>query len=394
MMQSRRAFLKSMVVLAAAGVTLSPAHVWGAMQQKERSCLVVGSDRAACIVDLENMVGKRVEVGFFAHSFAPHPDPARFVGMTKWERGAAEVNFETGKARQIPIEPGWEFYGHAAYVPEKKLIFFSRVDNSTGKGYLTGYDPETYKIMENFQVTPGGLHECLRMADNTYVVSSSGLHRNVGLAQMGRGSNFDGAKRVAPSALVRVDLLGSGKVISELTIDNPNYQMAHFRVTKAGQILAIGAGLTAAVGGSIYYSPDGKQPLRWVEIPPEMQKEIDAGIEWNAITRPNLRNIAKEVLSIALNGDHTRAAVTYPPAGKIILIDMTQGKVVNMFDQLAKDVVGRNVAYDPVTDRLISGGLSLSYLNDTFTQHEEKSLADDVRPNGVHSLLLPSKIVI
>jgi hypothetical protein len=359
-MASRRDFLKSLVALAAAGASFHPLQLLAGTPQ-ERNCLIVGSDTSACLVDLEKFTAKRVDIGMRAHSFIPHPhNPMRFIAVEKWGPSSAEVDFEKSTKRLLIADGGEEFYGHGLYVKEKKAIFITRIDNA-GLGYLTGYDPETYKILHNFQVTAGGLHECHRMADNSVMIASAGSRRPY------RAGPREPWAWVEHSALVRVDMLNGGKELGRLSIEDKDQVVAHFVVTRAGQILAL-SGPTPGVKrqqGDLFYSPDGIQPLRRLDMPADMPKPIRG-----------------EMLSVALNADHSRAVVTNPGSEQVILVDMKEGKTLKVLPQPSK-----NMAFDPVRNKFIGGNKWLSLMDTAFDGQTKQSLADNILVDGAHSII-------
>ncbi len=348
MEHSRRDFLKYVMALSATGVAIDPLRVVAATASSQEF-LVVGSLSKAVCANLTKQTAKHIEIGFLAHSLLRHPKyPMRYLAMEKWGPHAAVVDFDTEEVKQLSSGGKNHFYGHGRYVAEKKAFYVSRVSLDTGKGYMVAYDHETFEPGEAILTTPGGLHECHRMADNTFAVTSSGMKADdYGDPRKGN--------RVAKSALTFVDIIGSGKVTRELTIDDKEQIIGHFEVTKHGKIIALTSPVRQFKGndmrtaskdnsGYIYISKDGKEPL----------KLLDWGYQLN-------RQIKGEILSIALNDDHTRAAVTNPLAGNVMLLDIVNDKVIRSID-----APFRGIVWDPTLKGYIGSERNLVWIDPDF----------------------------
>lgn len=350
MEHSRRDFLKYVMALSATGVAIDPLRVVAATAASQEF-LVVGSFTKAVCANLTKQTAKHIEIGFLAHSLLRHPKyPMRYLAMEKWGPHAAVVDFETEEVKHISSGKQNLFYGHGRYVEEKKAFYMSRVSLETGKGYMVAYDPETLEQGEAILTTPGGLHECRRMPDNTFAVTSSGMKADdYGDPRKGH--------RIAKSALTFVDIINTGKVTKELTIDDDKQIIGHFEVTKHGKIIALTSPTRQFLGddmrtaskdnsGYIYISKDGNEPL----------KLLDWGYKLN-------RQIKGEILSVALNDDHTRAAVTNPLVGNIILIDLVNDKVIKSLDAPFKGIV-----WDPTLKGYLGTDQNLVWIDPDFNK--------------------------
>jgi hypothetical protein len=370
MIHSRRRFLKSLLALPAVGVAMyslrslaSPAEI--------KNYLVVGSDKGASLVDLDAHTVKHVSLDFSPHSFVPHPSlPMRFVGIEKWGWDAAEVDFEKGTARPIPSGDGFQFYGHGIYIEEHKAVFIARVDTKTGLGHLVGYDPITYEILRDFQVAPGGLHDCHRLSDGTLMFASSGI-RLIGDKVKGDKKPYlaplINGEHVAPSALIRIDIQ-DGKVLGQLPIEDEIQSIGHFAVTKNGEVLALCTSRKGRVG-NLYYSPNLTGPLKPVKFNPDIQARLIG-----------------EMLSVALNADHSHAAVTNPASSTVILVDMKTGEVLKTQNEMLL-----NIAFNPKHPSFLGSFKKLKIIDDAFTHVDDFAL-NDPNPslNGAHSILVNS----
>ncbi|MDX1921785.1 MAG: DUF1513 domain-containing protein [Alphaproteobacteria bacterium] len=304
---------------------MSPLRVLARSATQE--CIVVGSVNKAVYANLSTQTVKQVDLGFPGHAFIRHPKyPSRYLTTQKWGANAAVVDFETETVMKIDAGKENWFYGHGHYIEEKDAFYLARVSLETGKGYYAAYDPETYKPGEAFQVTPGGLHDCHRMADKTLAIASSGVRAE-------KYSDPNKGMRIAKSSIVFVDIAGKGNVVRELTIDDPWQMIGHFQVTKTGKIIALTCpqkqldnyNMRTADhnnSGYVYFSSDGKQSLKVMDWGHDLQTQIKGVI-----------------LSIALNDDHTRAAVTNPLVGNIVLLDVVNEKVLKSINAPFKGVV-------------------------------------------------------
>jgi hypothetical protein len=339
MQHSRRDFLKYVLALTATSVQLDPMSAFAAANAN-KNVLMFGSKNRVFMADLAKQSIHSLFIGFTGHGFLQHPkNPSRFLVLEKWGSHGVDINFETGKAIRINSGKDFLFYGHGIFVEELKAVFTSRVSISSGKGYLTGYDPETYKIKYHYQAAPGGLHDCHRLADNTFMIASMGLRADY----LGNPLH---STRIEKSALVNIDLIHGGKILRTMPADNPDAAMAHFTVTKTGKLMALSVPAADAKDqrGYVFISSDGKKPLRqmaWGE-------QLDA-------------KISGEILSIALNEDHSRAAVTNPNGKVVVLIDMNEEKVIKHLD-----VELKGISYDPEQKKYIGTDKQMVLIDENF----------------------------
>lgn len=355
------------LALGAAGAVFHPFRLSlaGAPAGYGGRFLIVGGSGGACLIDLQARALKFLKLGFEAHSFLPHPAGGlRFIGMEKWGPSAADLDFETGAVKPFNSGEHFHFYGHGLYSPAHKNIFITRVDHTTGLGHLVGYDPDTLEIRNDFQVTPGGLHECHWLPDGSMMVTSSGI-------SPGGYANPQAGKRSEPSALKRVDMEGKGEVLGQLAIEDDDQILGHFTITGKGQILALSGPVPRGPPhGYLYYSPTPTEKLRRLEMGPELEAHLKS-----------------EMLSVALNGDQTRAAVTNPASGTIILVDMVEGKILTFAHQEA-----RSVAFDRFDGKFLTGMGALTAIDENFARMEPFTLTTAApqmpATGGAHSLAL------
>ncbi|MDX1921784.1 MAG: DUF1513 domain-containing protein [Alphaproteobacteria bacterium] len=358
-----------MALTASTGLAIDPLRVFAAASTVQEY-LVVGSYTKAVRANLTQQTVKQLEIGFLAHSLLRHPKyPHRYLAMEKWGPNAAMVDFETGEVKKVLGGENQHFYGHGRYVPEKNAFYVSRVSVETGKGYLAAYDPETYEAKDAIHVCMGGLHECRRMPDNTYAVTSSGVKAD------DYGDPRKG-KRVEPSSLRFVDIVGSGKVVRDLSIQDDKQVIGHFEITKHGQIIALSSPLSQFLGGDlrtasrnnagyVYFSRDGKEPLKEMDWGHDLQMQIKG-----------------EILSIALNEDHTQAAVTNPLAGNVVLLDLEKQKVIK-----SVEAPFRGIVWDPLSKGYIGSERHLVWIAPDFSKMTKLPIENKAGYSSSHSIL-------
>jgi hypothetical protein len=338
---SRRDFMGYMLALTASGAILQPIEAL-AEATAPRESLIVGTDNSASLINLISHTVNQIVLSFKPHSFIQHPQvSSRFIAIEKWGPNAAEVDFETGSVKPLENDDTHHFYGHGFYQKQGNTVFISRVDKQTGLGYFTGYKLDDYTIINHYHVAPGGLHECRHLPDDTVMVTSSGIKAdNYAAPQSGT--------RVAPSALLHIDVNASVKVIGEMPIPDDEQILGHFSITKAGQILALSGPKPGPETGSgkLYYSPNIHTPLKAITFDANLQNRTQG-----------------EMLSVALNTDETRAAVTNPTGKNIILIDMLAGTVIKTMQRN-----WHGVAFDPLQKMFVGSYPGLDVVDDTFKE--------------------------
>ncbi|MBU6235614.1 MAG: DUF1513 domain-containing protein [Alphaproteobacteria bacterium] len=364
---SRREFVSFVMAAVASGALYRSIPSLAGDGDAPRECLIVASQKQAALIDLAAGDVKTVDIGFSAHSFVQHPtNPKKFIAIEKWGANSAEVDFGTGTQR--PIRHGkdemTQYYGHGFYHEAKKAIFITRVDITSGRGFLSGYNPDTYEIMYDYPVTPGGLHECHRMADGTYMVACSGVKTHNFLPPI-YGDKF------GPSSLVKVDVDNDGKVLGELPIHD-DFIIGHFGLTKKNQVLALSTASykDTNLPGNLYYSPDCIEPLKKIEIPAEVAK-----------------NLKGEMLSVALNEKEDLAAVTNPMGKTVLLINMENGTLVEAINDS-----WRSISYDPVNDRFIGATPNIEAIGQDFSgatplSIKQKEGSPQYEFTGAHSII-------
>lgn len=357
---TRRQFMAFIATAAAAGAVFHPFRVMAA-GAGVRNCLVVGAAKGGAMIDLASRKIVQIPLDFHPHSFMQHPNhPMKFIGIEKWGPNAAEVDFETRQVRALDKSDTWHYYGHGIYDEKKNAIFITRVNKSTGLGHLIGFDPDTYAVVEDYQVAAGGLHECHALPGRQVMFASSGIRAaDYSMPQLG--------PRMESTALVIADI-DTGKVVQALYAHDEDQIIGHFAVTKTGALLAL-AGPTPtgkAKAGHLYYSPGRDTPLKALVWPQDAAQAIKG-----------------EMLSVALNDDHTRAAVTNPAGKCVALVDMTKGEIIRVMEE---DWNG--VAFDAASQKFVGTHLGIETIDEDFRDVATFSLDTDesgLTLSGAHS---------
>lgn len=365
---TRRDFLAFLTASAVSGILFQPSRLIAA-DTPHAQCLVVGSGKGVALANLATNEVTKIDLGFSPHSFIQHPHyPKRFIAIEKWGTGGTEIDFETGTVINIDGNNQNQMYGHGFYNEAKDCFFITRVDVTNGNGYLSGFDRNSLKKKYDYWVTPGGLHDCHRMSDGSYLVACSGVQTRTYLPPIHNG------EKVATSSLKKIDVDGDGKILAEMKIKDEDQILGHFAVTKTNQILAL-SGPSYAAGneapGKLYYSPDAKAPLEEIPLPEDV-----------------LKNIKGEMLSVALNKRESRAAVTNPMGKIILLIDMKRGRFIKAVNE-----TWRGVAFNPQTNQFVGTNPGLETIEADFSDLSEivfqkPTDADhQIELSGAHSLL-------
>jgi|GEM_PF-5160931 len=346
---------------AAAGAVFHPFKAI-AGNVASRNCLVVGSAKGGALVDLLSHKIINVPLDFHPHSFMQHPKhPMKFIGIEKWGPNAVEVDFESKAVRPLDKSDDWHYYGHGIFDKKKNAIFMTRVDLKTGHGHLIGFDPDTYEIVENYQVAPGGLHECHALPGRQVMFASSGIRAaDYDMPQIGQ--------RMESTGLVIVDI-DTGKVEQKMFAHDEDQIIGHFAVTRTGALLALAGPrpLQEKVpAGHLYYSPGRDTPLRALVWPEDAAKAIRG-----------------EMLSVALNDDHTRAAVTNPAGNRVALVDMSKGEILKVMEENWS-----GVAFDPVSQQFVGTHLGIETIDKNFRAVTQFSIGPEdstLTLSGAHS---------
>jgi hypothetical protein len=353
MLISRRELLKATFFAATVAPFISTHDVLASLTSDSRA-IIVGSDKSVCLINFNDFSVKRIELGFPPHGFVQHPDnPNQFVVVQKWGPGCASVDFSAGKViSQMDNANLDSFYGHGVYDPKTKNFFVTRVNKETKQGHLIGYEGKTFKKVADYQVTPGGLHDCHFLKDGRFVLASTGM-------QDMEYESDTRAHRVEKSALVMVDL-SSGKVIDKAVVEDDDQILSHFTVLASGEIIALCTKkpLSQARHGEVYFSKAFGQPFEACNWKGQNEK------------------MRGEMLSAAVNKDETLVAITNPGGPNIVLIDIAKRELVS-----SAKASTRAIVYDADSSTFISIGNTVTDRGDMLDENKK------IRPSKVSSKL-------
>ena len=330
--------------------------------------LIAGSEKTVCAVDLSTRQVAQVPVAFKPHGYAQNPrQPARIWAFEKWGRGAAEVDFVTGAVSHAFVSPeNMQFFGHGFFSRDGKTCFAVREDLSTGLGHCIGFDSETYREVMDIQATPGGLHECHLLTDDTFLVASNGAP-----VIFKDGVMLD-SPMVERSSLVHVDPV-VGKVIDKKFIADDDQIIGHFALSASGTILALSSQRRSAQArhGAVYFGHVVQPTLRRVELPEPLEAKL-----------------VGEMLSIAIDEARHLAVVTNPGGARVLFIDSRTGTFLGALENKINGVV-----FDEALAGFIGSGRELVLL--TALQDKPQRLAATDKAgaaflagfDGAHSIL-------
>lgn len=371
---SRRRFLQ--LVSAGCGTVLFPTCL--AMAGKGSSAvrnlgkrLIVGGDDSIHIFDKDSLTPlMKIGVGFLAHSFMLHPmknnklwSIQRYSAQENNDRfQAVEVDLEEGEVtNNIYTAPGSEFRGHGFFLPRTNILFITRVDKEKHTSYLTGYDAETGRIVQDIQIALGSCHEARYMPGQNALIATGGTK----LFQLqGKMKNKPGATGF--SEIYRIDLK-SGKLISSSSIRDEMQSLAHFEHLADGRIIAVSKSVYAEmhqdVGpkglGKVYVGKEGEE-LKPLLVPDSAKHNL----------RPS------EWFSIAIN-DHNHTLIVSDYINRALFsFDLAAGDYIDRYDM---DVF--SLLFDAEKKKYITCSNSICAYNEAFSK-PLKTFSPDAIYNG------------
>lgn len=327
---------------------------------------LVGTDDAVCLINLDTKNITHLQVGFKPHSFTRNPHhPSQMMTIEKWGSRGAIIQFEDGKddgklIQRINCPENYLYFGHVVFSPFDQRYLATRVDMTTGKGYLIGFDAQTFKQVSEHNVSPGALHDCHFLPDNTLLVASEGA-RYIGHVDIETHS------RAARSSLVQYDLYHD-KVIKNIYADKEEQTLSHFQILDNGAIIALSTTANPMAHGNAFFcAPRG---------------DVLKKISWSIDTDKKARG---EVLSIAVDTKDGIAMLTNPDAKLAILINSATGEHIKTIDS----VDARSIAYDPARGSFICGKQQLMFFDkDGNRQDGTMTMARNMPLAGSHAIML------
>ncbi len=300
-MLKRRDFL----LFSAGGVAyffLPTRAAWAAREQTK--WLILGSGTDFVRIDLTTSRRETVSTPTKAHSFTILPgEPNQVLGIEKWDRRLSHVDF--AKKRLVrSVEPVGKrnFYGHVCWDPQGRHFISPQMDPQTARSYLVWYDRDSFKAVDEVELTLGGCHDLAVLpGTDLLAVTSSGL------AQTYDNPHGPPVKRVGPSAIIFYDMK-KRKVAQRHELGRSGVFPGHLRVGSAGQVYfltSMAVGEKGPVSGGIYDTNLTQAPREWI-IPESFRTSLIG-----------------EFLSIEIDEKLNRLVASNPTSRQLLTFDLT-----------------------------------------------------------------------
>jgi hypothetical protein len=192
-----------------------------------------------CLFDLDRGDSRTIDMTFFGHGLAVHPqEPWRAVMFEKKGPGACEFDLRAGRVlRPVTTPAARAFYGHGAYSRDGKLLYATENDLDTRDGLIAVRDASTLRELGRFPTYGKSPHDCRLIDDGRTLAITNG------------GGKID---EDAPPSVTFVDVQ-SEKLQEKLVFETPRINAGHLALTRGRDLVAISAprdGLpTTALGG-------------------------------------------------------------------------------------------------------------------------------------------------
>jgi hypothetical protein len=336
--------------------------------------LVTATGQVAAIIDLEALRITHIPLGFIPHSFVQspkNPDRVWAIKMESWaatlpiskeEMGqpwAAEMDLREQKVLQnlyLPETSGLS--GHGFFTADAAVLFIPRIDMEKGSIYLTGYEAnDCRKIVADYPVAPGTVHDSRLLPDGTAMVASSGFMKK-----------YDSKLRVKKDELIQFDI-HAGRSTRTWALDDDKQLLSHFAALKDGSFLVVSEGDIGNVPGMAYIGGRGSASLE--EIP------------FSGHVKPG---VPGELLSLAVNEARHRAVVTNPQNFRLLVIDIEHRAFVKEITHHSFGMV-----FDEKAERFIGSGEGLYLLDAKGNADGNKEASRFKMPHSfdsAHSLLI------
>lgn len=256
-----------------------------------------------------------VPLPFEPHSFLLHPkNPARVWVVENFGGNACEIDCNENRIiRTLTVpEDKQLFMGHAFFTPDATRLCVTSMDAGTGAGGLAIFDESNLSAQGFHPATPGNLHQCMLLPDNTVYITSLGRRE---------GKEKRQAEQLERSSLVRIDL--DGKLLDKKTLESDDQSIGHFTVMNDGTVIAV----TRTVGGSnvasgtTYISDKGTAAFREIDWPQELRAQFKGSM-----------------LGVAVDEKNHIAAVSNPPASLMMFLDTRDWSTLGHIKRTAKGV--------------------------------------------------------
>jgi hypothetical protein len=308
-----------------------------------------------CLFDLDHGDSRTIDMSFFGHGLALHPqEPWRAVMFEKKGPGACEMDLRAGRVlRPLTTPPDRAFYGHGAYSRDGKLLYATENQLDTRDGLVAVRDASTLRELGRFPTYGKSPHDCRLIDEGRTLAITNG------------GGTIDEA--AAPSVTF-VDVR-SEKLEERVTFATPRVNAGHLAISRGRDLVAISAprdGLPKTALGGVTIRV-GSGPFSTMSEPQEV------------VTR-----MVGESLSLCIDEATGVVGVTNPDGNIVTFWDLREKRFVRKLDVPAPR---------GLTQTLDGEHLVLSYGAGTLTLLDPRHLTPVAERRVPTSMLSGSHIV-
>jgi hypothetical protein len=256
-----------------------------------------------CLFDLDHGSSRTVDMSFFGHGLAVHPqEPWRAAMFEKKGAGACELDLRAGRVlRPLTTPTGRAFYGHGAYSRDGKLLFATENELDTRDGLVAVRDAATLRELGRFPTYGKSPHDCHLIDDGRTLAITNG------------GGTID---EDAPPSVTFVDV-ASEKLLEKLVFETPRINAGHLALTRGRDLVASSAprdGLPkTALGGVTMRKGSGR--FATMSEPAEV-----------------IGRMVGESLSLCIEEKTGVVGVTNPDGNIVTFWDLAQERLVKKLD--------------------------------------------------------------
>lgn len=169
----------------------------------------------------------RIPLNFTGHGLALNPRRSCEAVLLE-KRGAGGCSLDLAARRVVraltPL-PGHAFYGHAAYSADAAWVFVIEAEAESGKGVISVRDARDLTVVQRLPTHGHAPHDCRLVDDGRALAVTNG------------GGPVSSDHR----ASVAVIDLGSGALLEEHALDDPNRNAGHLAVSADGSLAVVSA---------------------------------------------------------------------------------------------------------------------------------------------------------
>jgi uncharacterized protein len=256
-----------------------------------------------CLFDLDHEASRTVDMTFFGHGLAVHPqEPWRAVMFEKKGPGACELDLRAGRVvRPVTTPKSRAFYGHGAYSRDGMLLFATENELDTREGLVAVRDASRLRELGRFPTYGKSPHDCRLIDEGRTLAITNG------------GGTID---EDAPPSVTFVDVQ-SEKLQEKLVFGTPRINAGHLALTRSRDLVTSSAprdglpktdlgGVTMRVGGGPFVT---------------MSKPDDV-----------IARMVGESLSLCIEEKTGVVGVTNPDGNIVTFWDLSQKRFVKKLD--------------------------------------------------------------